>query len=128
MFFFAIIHIFVFPAEEWEEDYREKDTMRKKTNKAKFGDNLALRDFFKDVKLVMKKSKKQRKRATRMKSLNAAGYETTFGDKRKDVELEVDIDWSRGWGRIEQYIDVLEIGSGSLEGDDDGSEASTIKS
>jgi len=128
MFFFAIIHIFVFPAEEWEEDYREKDTMRKKVNKAKFGDNLALRDFFRDVKLVMKKSKKQKKRASRMKSLTSNGNETTFGDDRKDVELEVDIDWSRGWGRIEHYIDDLDIGNGSLEGDDDASEASTIKS
>jgi len=124
MFFFAIIHCFVFPAEEWEEDYKEKDVK----NKAKFGDNLALRDFFRDVKLVMKRSKKQRKKASEMRTLTPDGTETTFGDKRKNVELEVDIDWSRGCERIEQYIDVLEIGSGSLEGDDDRSEASTIKS
>jgi len=63
-----------------------------------------------------------------MKSLTSNGNETTFGDDRKDVELEVDIDWSRGWGRIEHYIDDLDIGNGSLEGDDDASEASTIKS
>lgn len=127
MFFFAIIHCFVFPAEEWEADYKEKEVIREK---AKFGDNLALRDFFKDVKLVMKKNKRQRKKASRMRALGFNGNETTFGDERKDVELEVDIDWSRGWGRIEKYITILDDGSigEDIVEDEDGSETSTNKS
>jgi len=123
MFFFAIIHCFVFPAEEWEEDYKEKEVIR---DKAKFGDNLALRDFFKDVKLVMRKNKKLRKEASKMRAMSSNGNETTFGDERKHVELDVDIDWSHGWGRIEKYITIFD--DGSIGEDEDDNEAPTIKS
>ena len=54
MFAFAIAHCFVFPVEEWESGYREKEQRK---IKAKFGDSLALRDFVKDVKTVMKSRK-----------------------------------------------------------------------
>jgi len=54
MFAFAIAHCFVFPVEEWESGYREK---QQRKIKAKFGDSLALRDFVKDVKTVMKSRK-----------------------------------------------------------------------
>merc|ERR1711862_175702 len=55
MFFFSIIHCFVFPAEQWEEGYKERESVREKP---KLGDNLALRDFFRDVKLVMRRKKR----------------------------------------------------------------------
>jgi len=54
MFAFAIAHCFVFPVEEWESGYRE---IQQRKIKAKFGDSLALRDFVKDVKTVMKSRK-----------------------------------------------------------------------
>jgi len=123
MFFFAIIHCFVFPAEQWEEGYKEKELIR---DKPKLGDNLALRDFFKDVKLVMRRKKIQRSKASRMTNMRSSGNETTFGDQRQDVELEVDLDWSGGWGQIERYIDILE--DDTMEEDDGRSETSTIKS
>ena len=56
MFFFAVAHLYVFPPEEWEEGYRPSETVRRK-----FGDNLALRDFVQDVKLVLQSKKKKTK-------------------------------------------------------------------
>lgn len=123
MFFFAVIHCFVFPTEEWEEGYKEKEVTRVKS---KFGDNLALRDFFRDVKLVMNKKKKQRKRASKMNAVSSDGNETTFGDSREDVALEVDIDWTRDWGQIEKCIGIFE--DGNMGEDEDGSESSSTKS
>lgn len=48
MLLFTIAHFYVFPTEEWEPGYRPiEDT------DTKFGDNIALRDFFSDLKLVL---------------------------------------------------------------------------
>lgn len=47
MLLFAIAHFYVFPTEEWRPGYRPT------VSKTKFLDNLALRDFFKDVKLLV---------------------------------------------------------------------------
>jgi len=124
MFFFAIVHCFVFPIDEWEAGYKEKQLQK---NKAKFGDSLALRDFFRDVKLVMRKKKlrqknmnqKNKKKRTKKKK-NVDGYnETSLVDRSFDevhdedsldesTELDMDIDWAQGWGGIEKYIDILE--------------------
>lgn len=59
MFFFSIAHMFSYPAEEWEDGYRNRQECHQK---ATFSDNLALRDFIHDIKLVMQKKKKNRKR------------------------------------------------------------------
>ena len=67
----------------------------------------------------------QRSKSSRMTNMRSSGNETTFGDGRQDVELEVDLDWSGGWGQIERYIDILE--DDTME-EDDRSETSTIKS
>lgn len=126
MFFFAVIHCFVFPTDEWEEGYKDKELKRVK---AKFGENIALRDFFKDVKFVMNKQKKQKSKASKMSTLSTDGNETTFGDSRKDVALEVDIDWARDWSKIEKCIGMFEADCSIEEDDDDNeSEASTTKS
>ena len=50
MLFFAIAHCFVFPTEEWKPGYRP----RIQSSPQKFGDNIALRDFAKDVKFMFK--------------------------------------------------------------------------
>jgi len=47
MLLFSIAHIYVFPTEEWEEGYRPV------TVDTKFGDNIALRDFVQDLRLII---------------------------------------------------------------------------
>lgn len=47
MLLFSIAHFYCFPVEEWREGYQAN------YNKAKFGETLALNDFFTDLKLVM---------------------------------------------------------------------------
>ena len=112
MFLFAISHCFVFPTDEWEVGYRERE---KRRIKAKFGDNLALRDFVKDVKMVMRKKKKG-------KSPSKSGIDDyehqspgsrsalmrSASDEDGNNDDEIDIDWKEGWSRIEHYIDIVE--------------------
>ena len=103
MFFFAIVHIFVFPTEEWEPNYKEK---YKQKIQANVGD-LALKDFFKDVKLVMrtrKKHREERRLRKRQKKING----TALMDDIEENEPDIDIDWSQGWGRIEKYMETLD--------------------
>mmetsp|Transcript_17107 Transcript_17107/g.31948 ORF Transcript_17107/g.31948 Transcript_17107/m.31948 type:complete len:645 (-) Transcript_17107:134-2068(-) len=56
MLFFAIAHCFAFPPDEWKPGY----TPRTRSERAKFGDNIALRDFAKDVKFILKSRKKHK--------------------------------------------------------------------
>ena len=58
MLFFAIGHCFVFPTDEWAPGYQP----RVRAHKQKFGDGIALRDFVKDVKLLVKTRKGTRVR------------------------------------------------------------------
>jgi hypothetical protein len=55
MLLFSIAHFYCFPTDEWEEDYKVN------YNKAKFGDSIALGDFFADLKLIMKGNNKKKK-------------------------------------------------------------------
>jgi ElaB/YqjD/DUF883 family membrane-anchored ribosome-binding protein len=116
MFLFAIVHCFTFPTEEWEPGYRQKEQRR---IKAKFGDNLALRDFVRDVKIVMTK-KKNRKIVN-----DSDGNKDPGGDfalVKQDLgndDDDIDIDWSNGWSRIEQYINVVEECEEELKLDND---------
>jgi len=107
MFMFAIAHCFVFPTDEWEAGYRERE---KRRIKAKFGDNLALRDFVKDVKLVMMKKKKRSpsKSAYDGSPDKSPLMRSTSDEEVVTEEEELDIDWRQGWSRIEQYIDIVE--------------------
>jgi len=118
MFMFAIVHCFVFPVEEWEPGYQEK---AKRRIKAQFGDSLALRDFVRDVKLVMRSRKSKRGGLEKipqrddLSDINGSAVMTEAGD-------DLEIDWSNGWGRIEQYLDLVEEegssdGSGDIEND-----------
>mmetsp|Transcript_14729 Transcript_14729/g.22319 ORF Transcript_14729/g.22319 Transcript_14729/m.22319 type:complete len:547 (+) Transcript_14729:140-1780(+) len=120
MFLFAIGHCFVFPTDEWEGGYRERERRR---IKAKFGDNLALRDFVKDVKLVMRK--KNSKKSPSKKSENADGSSNALMrsmsiEETDHEDEEQDIDWRQGWSRIEHYIDIVEA-------EDKGKEINDLK-
>lgn len=103
MFFFAIVHIFVFPTEEWESNYKEKHT---RMGQANVGD-LALKDFFKDVKLVMSTRKKLR-RERRLREKKSNKDDLALMDDIEENDRDIDIDWSQGWGRIEKYIETLD--------------------
>ena len=48
MLLFSIAHFYVFPTEEWKPDYHPIES-----TDSHFGDNLALRDFFSDIKLIL---------------------------------------------------------------------------
>jgi len=108
MFFFAITHCFVFPTDEWEPGYREKT---KRRIKAKFGDNLAIRDFVKDVKLVM--SKKKSNQGAQLENVSEGTNKSLM--KSDSDEEEIDINWRAGWSRIEQYIDLVEAAEEELK-------------
>mmetsp|Transcript_16637 Transcript_16637/g.24277 ORF Transcript_16637/g.24277 Transcript_16637/m.24277 type:complete len:222 (+) Transcript_16637:219-884(+) len=127
MFMFAIVHCFVFPTEEWEQGYQEKE---RKRMKGKFGDTLALRDFVRDVKVVMR-SKRNRRRGDRVsipqheqddRNNGSALMPDTEGD---DV---LDVDWKQGWSRIEKYLEdvdeneVVDVLMEDQEGNDRGSD------
>jgi hypothetical protein len=51
MLLFSIAHFYCFPTEEWQDGYRVQ------VNKGKFGDSLALNDFFSDIKLILRNNK-----------------------------------------------------------------------
>jgi len=53
MLLFSIAHFYCFPTEEWEDGYRPV------VSDAKFGDQLALHDFFQDIKLLARQGKKK---------------------------------------------------------------------
>jgi hypothetical protein len=55
MLLFSIAHFYCFPTEEWEEGYRPV------ASDAKFGDQLALNDFFQDLKLLARQGKQKNK-------------------------------------------------------------------
>eukprot|EP01083_Nonionella_stella_P014646 41127_1 len=107
MFLFAIAHCFVFPTEEWEAGYRDR---MKRRIKAKFGDNLALRDFVKDVKLVMRKKSHQSPDGKKydMDSPDKSALMRSTSEEVGDRDAELDVDWKQGWSRIEHYIDIVE--------------------
>uniref|UniRef100_A0A7S4K9Z7 Uncharacterized protein n=1 Tax=Odontella aurita TaxID=265563 RepID=A0A7S4K9Z7_9STRA len=66
MLLFSIAHFYCFPTEEWAPGYRPKDG-----DDTKFGDNIALRDFFSDLKLIVKggsgKSKRRKSKKAQKK-------------------------------------------------------------
>lgn len=75
MLFFAIIHGFVFPTEEWKPGYKPSN------NPKLFQESNAMDDFFKDVKYLIKnrkESKRERKKYYKeQKNTNEDGEETT---------------------------------------------------
>mmetsp|Transcript_37316 Transcript_37316/g.81805 ORF Transcript_37316/g.81805 Transcript_37316/m.81805 type:complete len:663 (-) Transcript_37316:2911-4899(-) len=58
MLLFSIAHFYCFPTDEWEDGYRPV------VSDSKFGDQLALHDFFQDLKLVARQGKKKKKKKT----------------------------------------------------------------
>jgi hypothetical protein len=131
MFIFAISHVFVFPVEEWEDGYKEKETKR---IRSELGD-LALRDFVKDVKQIMKSKKnKKRKEPYSHLNTNSSGVSgkipmdvnDSYDDSRVALMVNPDEDLDEStemtdWSRVEEFID-------EMEKEDDLSEVGDIES
>jgi hypothetical protein len=86
MLLFSIAHFYCFPVEEWQPGYRAN------YQKAKFGETLALNDFFTDLKLVMSSnygSKTKKKKQTRSSSEQTVLEEEEEEDGEKDNERDV---------------------------------------
>lgn len=56
MLLFSIAHFYTFPTDEWEDGYRASQ------ENGKFGDTIALGDFFQDLKLILQTKKKKKKK------------------------------------------------------------------
>jgi hypothetical protein len=59
MLLFSIAHFYCFPTDEWEEGYKANFT------KGKFGETLAIEDFWADFKLIVMSDKKKKKKIPR---------------------------------------------------------------
>lgn len=56
MLLFSIAHFYCFPVDEWQPGYKVN------FRKAKFGETMALNDFFSDLKIIMTDGKKKKKK------------------------------------------------------------------
>lgn len=80
MLLFSIAHFYTFPTEEWEDGYRATH------ESGKFGDTIALGDFFQDLKLILRTQKKNKKhKKTDDDSLTALDEETENEDDSMSV-------------------------------------------
>ena len=81
MLLFSIAHFYCFPTEEWEDGYRVK------VSKGKFGDSIALGDFFSDLKMILKKKPKNKK-PKKDKQAPLAIVEEAAADDHDDLATE----------------------------------------
>lgn len=119
MFIFAIVHVSVFPAEEWRPGYKEEEMKRNKTT---LTESMALKDFVSDVKTVIRSQKARKAKYHKVerspspeKKLDAHFEIGSLDDEEE--ENEDDPDWSQKWTRIEEFIEQI----GSEDGDEDRS-------
>ncbi|KAL7563091.1 hypothetical protein ACA910_022584 [Epithemia clementina (nom. ined.)] len=72
MVFFSIAHLCVFPAEEWEPDYRPTEMQ---------APSMGIKDFARDVSFIMSSGKRRREAATRK-----AGGEPSLSVPQEEVD------------------------------------------
>jgi len=137
MFAFAIIHSQVFPTEEWEPGFREK---QKRRIKATFGDSLAIKDFVADVKTVMRSRRKGKYKKVHTKKILV---DSNYSDENYDAstissslvcdslttssretfeigDISEHSSDEDGWNRIEEFIDEIEdVDADARDNDDD---------
>lgn len=90
MFFFSVVHYFVFAPEEWEEGYKPKEMA-----KQKFGDKMALRDFVQDIKLIVRSRKRTKKKKKDMEVGLTTTTTTVSDDHLREREEEDEKDHHR---------------------------------
>eukprot|EP00567_Pseudictyota_dubia_P010619 CAMPEP_0197446984 /NCGR_PEP_ID=MMETSP1175-20131217/11757_1 /TAXON_ID=1003142 /ORGANISM="Triceratium dubium, Strain CCMP147" /LENGTH=690 /DNA_ID=CAMNT_0042978163 /DNA_START=140 /DNA_END=2212 /DNA_ORIENTATION=- len=83
MLLFSIAHFYCFPTEEWEPGYRPKQE-----NDKKFGDNIALRDFVSDLKMIMTGNEGGKKKKKKKRGSSKEGDEEEGGGNGSDGETE----------------------------------------
>jgi hypothetical protein len=119
MFIFAIVHVSVFPAEEWRPGYKEEEMKRNKTT---LTESMALKDFVSDVQTVIRSQKARKAQYHKVerspspeKKLDAHFEIGSLDDEEE--ENKDDPDWSQKWTRIEEFIEQI----GSEDSDEDRS-------
>jgi len=84
---FSIAHFYCFPTEEWEEGYKAAHSEHK------FGDSVALGDFVKDLKLILKPTRKKKRHAAIPEGDDEGdATQVTEGDDYDDGEKGFDED------------------------------------
>lgn len=126
MFVFAITHVFVFPVEEWEDGFKEKETKRIRSELG----GLALKDFIKDVKRIMISQKKQKIRTPDKDSDNSEheadempfnlddSYDSVRAALVVDTDCGIDVSTDQSdWSRIGEFIEDIIQDDDSENGD-----------
>ena len=96
MLLFSIAHFYCFPTEEWEEGYRPV------VSDAKFGDQLALNDFFQDIKLLARQGKKKKSKEKLQKDIDA---KNTDGDPDSDGATAKEVASDNGLAADDSFDD-----------------------
>ena len=96
MLLFSIAHFYCFPTEEWEEGYRPV------VSDAKFGDQLALNDFFQDIKLLARQGKKKKAKKNPQKDVDAKNVD---GDPDSDGATPKDVASDGGLAADDSFDD-----------------------
>jgi hypothetical protein len=124
MLLFSIAHFYCFPVDEWQPGYKVN------YRKAKFGETLALNDFFSDLKLLLidgdrkKKKKRQSKKPT--ESTIPEGDETeceSFNGSIRTVDSMDEEDVAKA-----EFVRALTTGLDSLEDDNSVAEEASVTS
>eukprot|EP00978_Attheya_sp_CCMP212_P025177 scaffold80529_cov55-Attheya_sp.AAC.5 len=102
MLLFSIAHFYVFPTDEWEDGYRPSHE-----KKTRFGDNIALGDFFADLKLIVSHKSDEKGK----ESSKHDGVEGKVGKKARSEDVDVETGLSEdekgdGSEDDEHYLDV----------------------
>lgn len=83
MLLFSIAHFYCFPVEEWQPGYKAN------FRKAKFGETMALNDFFSDLKIIMTASaEKNSKKLKKMKKSMTPKESTILEEEGGESETE----------------------------------------
>ena len=85
MLLFSIAHFYCFPVEEWQPGYEAN------FRKAKFGETLALNDFFTDLRIVMtaqSNSKKKKKKKASTTTASITPTEATILEEEFECETD----------------------------------------
>ena len=116
MLLFSIAHFYCFPIEEWQPGYKVN------FRKAKFGETLALNDFFSDLKIIMttentskKKKKKHSKEPSESTIPEEDGESATLDDSVSAMDTSVDEE-----DTTDAFVRALTSGINSYEDNNEG--------
>jgi len=111
MLLFSIAHFYCFPIEEWQPGYKVN------FRKAKFGESLALSDFFADLKIIMTNGGSSKKRKKKKHSPSESTIPEEDGDASTMDFSETSFDEEDA--AKDALVRKLESGIRAYEDDDD---------